>query len=488
MHQVRGTIRDDLARCQCPWREKGRERLGWRCSCTGRGKPERLQPRLRLAENGSRGGRQAPTCRSPSRRVHTRAWNAACRDPVRRRIYKARCHAPREKRTYKGRFAAHRASCAGARELHRMRVPRIDAAHPMQGAAATPGTRVSLPNSSKKRAALRPMRPWTARSHELKPRFSPTPAPASALDRACCDIRDELLADEQEQKDKRNDRKQGSGDDHGIIRHVNPVQRRQRHLKRIFALVGQDDQRPQVVVPRSDEGEGAEEGKRGPQYRQGDVPIEAQEAAAVDAAGIQQLGRHRFLGVLPDPENPERIGHSRNDQRLERADPAEFGHNDEGRHERQLGRRHHGRQQQDEQHFFAREIELGEREARKRIEEQHQQGAGGGDEQRIPERSEEIDVVEHPADVVEKLGAEPQLRREAVNIRCRARRHDEQPVEREDRYQQPDGEADMEQDRFGSRRHHFTPCPRVGPPWTNSPFTIEKIAIRTNIPQPTAAP
>lgn len=160
---------------------------------------------------------------------------------------------------------------------------------------------------------------------------------------------------------------------------------------------------------------------------------------------------------MANPENAECIGHARNNKCLEGAYPSELRHDDEGRNERKLRGRHHCGEQQDKQPLFAWKLEFCERKASQGIEEQDQQGTAGGHEQRVKKSAEEIDVIEHPRHIANKMRPEPKLWREAVNFRRRTRSHDGKPVKRKDGNDKSDNQSDIEQDGRLPLNHAYHP-------------------------------
>src|SRR3954447_3081818 len=177
-------------------------------------------------------------------------------------------------------------------------------------------------------------------------------------------VGDERTRADQEHADQGDDTHQGAGHHHRVVGAVDAVQLVEGDLQSEAVGVGHHDQRPQVIVPDVDEREDPEEGQAGPQHRQADGEVLPEEPGAVDLGGRDQFVGDRAAGVLAHPEDSERVRGTRDDERLQRADPAELGECDELRHEGQLGRDHEGREQYAEQHVPPGEVVLRECERR----------------------------------------------------------------------------------------------------------------------------
>ena len=111
------------------------------------------------------------------------------------------------------------------------------------------------------------------------------------------------------------------------------------HDDRVVALVGGDDQRPEILVPAVDEEDHEERRHVGPAERDQDVAEELHRPGAVDPRRLDQLVRHG-QEELAEQERGGRRGDQRDRQAGIGVQHPEVGDDLEGRHDPHLDRQH----------------------------------------------------------------------------------------------------------------------------------------------------
>jgi hypothetical protein len=172
--------------------------------------------------------------------------------------------------------------------------------------------------------------------------------------------------------------------------------------------------------------------------------------ATVHARRVDEVVRDCGDDVLAHEEDAERGDEVGRDHRLQVVYPVQVDHLDVERDHAQLHRHEHRRDDRQHQRPPAAEAELREREPGESAEEHDGGRDRGGDDRRVDERGPEADVhlarVEQPADVVEELVPWREHRRVGGDGSVVVRRHDERPVEREQR-----GRRDEHEEEIGQR-------------------------------------
>ncbi len=135
----------------------------------------------------------------------------------------------------------------------------------------------------------------------------------------------------------------------------------------VLLLVGQDDQRPHEVAPRTEKGEQSQGHENRRQHRHDDLQEDAALAGAVDARRLQQLIRNRKR-ILPHQEDAEDARCHGYQHARERVDQPDLLHHQEQREHRHLRGDDQCRQEQLEDAVAASEPKLGECVSGSRVE------------------------------------------------------------------------------------------------------------------------
>jgi hypothetical protein len=159
---------------------------------------------------------------------------------------------------------------------------------------------------------------------------------------------DQLAFEDHEQDEDRHGGEDRTGHDEIEGDHVRRRELFEPYLHRPVAVLVGDEQRPQVLVPRGEEGEHGERGDLRPGERHRDARQEAPVAVAVHDGGVAQVARHAEER-LTDQERTEGEREERRDEPLVAVGPAEVLHRlvvgDDGH----LGRHHERGEEHHEQ-------------------------------------------------------------------------------------------------------------------------------------------
>lgn len=176
---------------------------------------------------------------------------------------------------------------------------------------------------------------------------------------------------------------------------------------------GDDEQRPEEVVPVHHDREHAERGDHGHQLRDEDEPQRVEFPGAVDAGGVDQVLRQR-PEALAQQEDAEGAGRERHDQRGVAVEQVGLRDHEVDRDCGDLGRNQENREDDGEQQRLQAEIlarqHVGRRHDGEYLKGEDRQRHDRAVDQERPDVSgrERLDVVGE----VPMLGKEPQLRRE----------------------------------------------------------------------------
>ena len=179
------------------------------------------------------------------------------------------------------------------------------------------------------------------------------------------------LSGEDEEDEQRNRRQHRAGEHDRVVDVLGRLQLAERDLE--GRVLRHDEQRPEVVGPRRHEGEESEDRHRRSRGGNADVPERADHVRAVDAGGLDELVGDDVDQVLAHEEDAERRDQGRDDDRAERAGPAELLHHDEQRDDAELGRNGERRDHEDQEAFAPAEPQLREGVAGERREEDDRQ-------------------------------------------------------------------------------------------------------------------
>ncbi len=164
-------------------------------------------------------------------------------------------------------------------------------------------------------------------------------------------------------------------------------------LERELLRPGNHNQRQKKVVPAPHHREDSEDGERRGGEQKHDPPVDLPFRGIVHPRRVDQLVGDREHG-LAEEEDAGRGRRTRPDHTPGGIQQPEFGNDEEDRHE------YHGRWDQErrdgehENQVTAAEVVFRERIGRHRIDEQHDQRGGHGDEHRVPQIAQEVKTLE----------------------------------------------------------------------------------------------
>ena len=171
----------------------------------------------------------------------------------------------------------------------------------------------------------------------------------------------------------------------------------ERDRQRIELRVPEVDQRAEEVAPLLDEGEQRDRDEGRPRQRDDDPPAGSQLARAVDPGGVRQLIRDG-PEELAQQEDEERIAQERRDQQGQVGpDPAELAERHVQRDERDLGRQHHRREQDQEDDVASGPSDPGEPVRHEAARHDGPDDRRDGIEEAVAEREREVDAASAPS-------------------------------------------------------------------------------------------
>ena len=208
--------------------------------------------------------------------------------------------------------------------------------------------------------------------------------PGSLLDPGVGDGLDEPALGEQEDRQHGDLAHHGPGHEQVPLGHVRALEHRQAQLQGRVLGRGDDDQRPEEVVPRPHELDDRQGGQHRRRERQDDLEEDPEARGAVDARRLLELHGQRLeeLAQQEDAEDAAEVGH---DQAADAVDEPQVPHDEEGRDEHDLEGDHQRDQQQHEEQVAADEAQPREGVGGEAAEEEVA-GHGG---QRVQEAVEE---------------------------------------------------------------------------------------------------
>src|SRR5687768_3851321 len=153
---------------------------------------------------------------------------------------------------------------------------------------------------------------------------------------------DEVLLRQEENDNHRQQYRDAGGHQEVLLGAVQVLERVEADGQRLFLHALRVDQRAEEVVPVADERKHRDRRQGGLAGGQSDVQEDLEDVATIEPGGLFELARDGQEELAQD-ENEERATakECRDDQRLERVDPAGDREEDELRDHRHLRRKHH---------------------------------------------------------------------------------------------------------------------------------------------------
>ena len=275
------------------------------------------------------------------------------------------------------------------------------------------------------------------------------------LDRGRVDEQQQPGEDDRDRKEHDHRRKDGQGDegeDQLPGRKVFTSVHHDAERPGVHVLGIQEDQRQQVAVPASDEGDDADSGDDGPRERQRDVPEKPDIAAAVDERRVEQF-RRQVPEVVPEQQDahPQPEGHLRQHHTPIGVEEPEVADPDEQRQDGRGRGKHQSDEKVVEESAGPEELHMREGEGRHRGKCQRQADGQCGDDQRVhhlpPVAVAEQDVgivLELPfARQAERVGAQLAEGLEAAQ-RGRHQRYQHDRRHEDQRHVEVDAGADLD--------------------------------------------
>ncbi len=138
----------------------------------------------------------------------------------------------------------------------------------------------------------------------------------------CCLVNDPALEEDIDDEDGKQSQ-DGCGEDESLVGDVRRLEPDDQERNGSFFWRGEDDERPEIIVPGGHESEDTEGRERRSHLREDDLAVNAKLGCAVDAGGVHKFGGHGFDELLHH-EDAIRVNEGRDDERPERVDQAEF--------------------------------------------------------------------------------------------------------------------------------------------------------------------
>ena len=167
-----------------------------------------------------------------------------------------------------------------------------------------------------------------------------------------------------------------------VLGGVLAVERGQRDGQGHLVLVGEHQERPEIVVPRLHKRGDGERCESRRAQRKSHLPIDLEYRRAVNARGIQIVVRDR-PHLLNEQKHSERPKYGRKDHAAVGVDETELIHHDEQRDDRDLRGDHHGRKKDFQQEIRRGEAELCKGKGRHGRGQERDKGIDHADEKTV---------------------------------------------------------------------------------------------------------
>ena len=173
---------------------------------------------------------------------------------------------------------------------------------------------------------------------------------------------------------------------------------------------------------------------------------DAEVAGAVDQRRLLELARHRQI-ELAQKEDAEGVEDRGNDQSGVAVEHAQRAREDEERHDDDRLRDQEGREHRKKDRVASGKAQPRQRIAGHGVEEQRDDRHRGGNEERVEEIADEIDLGEHVDEIVQRRTPRDEIRVE--HLVRRLQRHRQHPEQRRDRHEREDDASEIERQPDG---------------------------------------